>query len=216
MKQTTLVSTGFERHRKTTHRAQFLVQMHQVVPWVALCALIEPHCREGLKSPSSVGLEKMLRIYLLQQWFNLSDAAAEEALYDSVAMREFVGIDLGREPAPDQTTIWRFRLLLEHRGLGRQLFIAVSQHLKAAGLKLSTGTIVDASIISAPSWIQRCDPSRDLPGYRIQKLDSREVSGPQPSANLQRRHGTEIPERSESAQTANRSEEICASGVEPL
>jgi IS5 family transposase len=91
----------------------------------------------------------MLRIYYLQQWFNLSDTAAEEALYDSVAMREFVDIDLGREPVPDQNTIWRFRLLLEHRGLVRQLFAAVSQQLKAAGLKLSVGSIVDASIISA-------------------------------------------------------------------
>jgi IS5 family transposase len=167
MKQTALFSTGFERYRKTTHRAQFLVQMHQVVPWAALCALIEPHCREGLKSPSpSVGLEKMLRIYFLQQWFNLSDASAEEALYDSVAMREFVGIDLSREPAPDQTTIWRFRLLLDHRGLGRQSFAAVGQHLKAAGLKLSMGVIVDASIICAPNWIRKRDPSRDLPNVQ--------------------------------------------------
>src|ERR1700681_3711056 len=161
MKQRTLVSTGFERHRKTTHRAQFLIQMHQVVPWATLCALIEPHCREGLKSPPSVGIEKMLRVYLLQQWFNLSDSAAEEALYDSVAMREFVGIDLGREPAPDHNTIWRFRLLLEHRGLGRQLFAAVSQQLRTAGLKLSVGTIVDASIISAPSWIRAKERPRD-------------------------------------------------------
>src|ERR1700682_2845002 len=134
MKQMTRVSLNFERYRKTTHRALFLAQMHQVVPWATLCALIEPHCREGLKSPPSVGIAKMLRIYFLQQWFSLSDATAEEALYDSVAMREFVGIDLSREPAPDPTTIWRFRLLLEHRGYGRQLFVAVGHHLKAAGL----------------------------------------------------------------------------------
>jgi transposase, IS5 family len=171
MKQTTLVSTGFERHRKTTHRAQFLAQMHQVVPWATLCALIEPHCREGLKSPPSVGIAKMLRIYFLQQWFSLSDATAEEALYDSVAMREFVGIDLGREPAPDQTTIWRFRLLLEHRGVGRQLFAAVGQHLRAAGLKLSIGTIVDASIISAPSWIQRRDLARNPQRHQSLEID---------------------------------------------
>src|ERR1700682_2380769 len=154
MKQMTRVSLNFERYRKTTHRADFAIHVHQVVPWAALGALIEPHCREGLKSPPSVGIEKMLRVYLLQQWFNLSDTAAEEALYDSVAMREFVGIDLGREPAPDQATIWRFRLLLEHRGVGRQLFAAVGQHLRAAGLKLSVGTIVDAGITCAPSWLQ--------------------------------------------------------------
>src|ERR1700675_326548 len=170
MKQTTLVSTGFERHRKSTHRAQFLIQMHQVVPWATLCALIEPHCREGLKSPPSVGIEKMLRVYLLQQLFNLSDAAAEEALYDSVAMREFVGIDLCREPAPDQTTIWRFRVLLEHRGLGRQLFAAVSQQLKAAGLKLSMGTIVDAGITCAPSWLQRQDLARDHERHEFREV----------------------------------------------
>jgi transposase, IS5 family len=161
MKQKTLVSTGFDRHRKTTHRAQFLVQMHQVVPWTRLCALIEPHCREGLTRPPALGIERMLRIYYLQQWFNLPDAAAEEALYDSVAMREFVGIDLCREPVPDQNTVWRFRLLLEHRGLGPQLFAAVSQQLRAAGLKLSVGTIVDASVISAPSWMQMKERPRD-------------------------------------------------------
>ena len=175
MKQKILVSTGFERHRKTTHRAQFLIQMHQVVPWAMLCALIEPHCREGLKSPPSVGIEKMLCVYLLQQWFNLSDTAAEEALYDSVAMREFVGIDLGREPAPDQTTIWRFRLLLEHRGVGRQLFAAVGQHLRAAGLKLRMGTIVDASITSAPNWIQRRDLARGPQRLQPLEIDPCEV-----------------------------------------
>jgi len=161
MKQTTLVSTGFERRRRTTHRAQFLAQMRQVVPWATVCALIEPHWRERLTRPPAVGLERMLRIYYLQQWFNLSDTAVEEALYDSVAMREFVDIDLGREPVPDQNTIWRFRLLLEHRGLGRQLFAAVSQQLRAAGMKLSVGTIVDASIISASSWIRTKERPRD-------------------------------------------------------
>ena len=172
MKQTTLVSTGFERYRKTTHRALFLLQMHQVLPWATLCTLIEPHYRVGLKSLPSAGIEKMLRVYFLQQWFNLSDTAAEEALYDSVAMREFVGIDLGREPAPDQTTVWRFRLLLEHRGVGRQLFAVVSQHLKAAGLKLSMGTIVDASVTSAPSWIQRRDLARDPQHHQPLEIDA--------------------------------------------
>jgi len=175
MKQTTLVSTGFERRRKTTHRAQFLAQMRQVVPWATVYALIEPHCREGLTRPPAVGLERMLRIYYLQQWFSLSDTAVEEALYDSVAMREFVDIDLGREPVPEQNTIWRFRLLLEHRGLGRQLFAAVSQQLRAAGMKLSVGTIVDASIIGAPSWTQRKDRRWDP---RRHQLGASEASLP--------------------------------------
>jgi IS5 family transposase len=150
---------GAEQQRRTTHRTQFLIQMQQIMPWTSLCALIEPHCHEGLMRGPTMRTERMLRIYCLQQWFGLSDAAAEESLIDSVAMREFVGIEGTRDPIPDQTSIWRFRLLLEHRGLGRQLFNTVSQQLKAAGMKLSMGTIVDASIVSAPNWMQR----KDLP-----------------------------------------------------
>jgi IS5 family transposase len=154
MKQMTrAASTGFERHRKSTHRAQFLAQMHQVVPWATLCAVIEPHCRKGLTRLSAVRLEQMLRIYCLQHWFSLPDAAAEQALYDSVAMREFVGIDLSREPVPDVNTIGRFRLLLAHHGLRRQILAAVGRLLRAAGLKLSIGMILDPRIVSAPRWI---------------------------------------------------------------
>lgn len=154
MKQMTgAASMGFERHRKSTHRAQFLAQIHQVVPWARLCAMIEPHCRRGLTRPSAVRLEQMLRIYYLQHWFSLPDVAAEQAVYDSVAMREFVGIDLSREPVPDVNTIRRFRRLLEHHGLPRQLLAAVSQLLRAAGLKLRIGMILDPRIVSAPRWI---------------------------------------------------------------
>jgi IS5 family transposase len=95
----------------------------------------------------------MLRIYYLQHWFSLPDVAAEQAVYDSVAMREFVGIDLSREPVPDVNTIRRFRRLLEHHGLPRQLLAAVSQLLRAAGLKLRIGMILDPRIVSAPRWI---------------------------------------------------------------
>jgi transposase, IS5 family len=160
MKQITPFPGGPEGHRKTL-RAQFLIQMHQLVPWATLCALIEPYCREGLKKQPAVGLERMLRIVLLKQWFSLSDGAVEEALHDSVAMREFVGLDLNRDSVPDQNAIWRFRLVLEHGGLERQLFAAVSQHLKAAGLKLSIGTLVEANLISEPNWIQRKDLLRN-------------------------------------------------------
>ena len=99
--------------------------------------------------------------YFLQQWFNLSDAAVEEALYDSLAMRSFVGIDLGREPVPDETTVCRFRHLLEEHDLGRPLFDAVQRHLTAKGLKVATGTIVDATIINAPSSTKNADKARD-------------------------------------------------------
>jgi IS5 family transposase len=161
MKQMTLGSTEFEKHSKATRRAQFLAEMERVVPWKPLCALIEPVYSKGAAGRPPVGLERMLRIYFLQQWFNLSDPAAEEALYDSMAMRQFAGIDLGREPAPDETTILRFRHLLESHDLGRQLFAAVGTHLQAQGLKIATGTIVDATIISAPPSTKNADQARD-------------------------------------------------------
>jgi IS5 family transposase len=169
MKQMTLAATGFEKHAKATRRAQFLAEMERVVPWAQLCALIEPVYSKGTTGRPPVGLERMLRIYFLQQWFNLSDPAAEEALYDSLAMREFVGIDLGREPAPDETTILRFRHLLESHDLGRRLFAEVGQHLQAQGLKIATGTIVDASIIAAPSSTKNKDGARDPEMRQTQK-----------------------------------------------
>ena len=134
MKQLTLATVGFERYAKTTRRAAFLAEMERVVPWAALCALIEPFYPKPGKGRPPVGVERMLRIYFLQQWFNLSDPAVEEALYDSLAMRRFVGIDLGREPVPDETTVCRFRHLLETYNLGRRLFDEVQRHLAAKGL----------------------------------------------------------------------------------
>src|SRR5215472_5203502 len=148
MKQRTLaMTTGFERYSKKTRRAAFLEEMEQVVPRGELCALIEPYYPKAGNGRPPVGVERMLRIHFLQQWFNLSDPGVEEALYDSLAMRCFVGIVLGREPVPDETTVCRFRHLLEEHDLGRQLFDAVQRHLTAKGLKVTTGTIVDATII---------------------------------------------------------------------
>jgi IS5 family transposase len=103
----------------------------------------------------------MLRIYFLQQWFNLSDPAVEEALYDSTSMRTFVGIDLGREPAPDETTVCKFRHLLEKHALGKKLFKAVNAHLRKQGMKVNSGTLVDATIIGAPSSTKNKEGKRD-------------------------------------------------------
>jgi IS5 family transposase len=169
MKQMTLAATGFEKHSKATRRAQFLAEMERVVPWAKLCALMEAVYSKGETGRPPVGLERMLRIYFLQQWFNLSDPAVEEALYDSIAMRSFVGIDLGREPAPDETTILRFRHLLEKNDLGRKLFEEVGRHLQAHGLKVSTGTIVDATIISAPSSTKNRSGTRDPEMHQTKK-----------------------------------------------
>jgi IS5 family transposase len=161
MKQMTLSTSGFDQYAKTTRRAVFLSEMERVVPWAELCALVEPVYPKPGNGRPPVGVERMLRIYFLQHWFNLSDPAVEEALYDSVAMRAFVGIDLGREPAPDETTVCKFRHLLEHHGLGRQLFEQVGRYLQAQGLKVSSGTIVDATIISAPSSTKNQSGERD-------------------------------------------------------
>ncbi len=147
MKQMTLATAGFERYGKTTRRAVFLAEMERVVPWSALCGLIEPVYPKPGNGRPPVGVERMLRIYFLQHWFNLSDPAVEEALYNSLAMRRFVEIDLGREPVPDETTVCRFRHLLEQHDLGRQLFDEVQRHLTAKGLNIATCTIVDATII---------------------------------------------------------------------
>ena len=98
--------TGFERYTKKTKRALFLEEMEQVVPWAQLCRLIEPYYPKAGNGRPPVGLERMLRVYFLQQWFNLSDPGLEEALYDSVVMRQFVVIDLGWEPVPDETTVF--------------------------------------------------------------------------------------------------------------
>lgn len=169
MKQTTLSSSGFDRYSKTTRRAAFLAEMDRVVPWSALCALIEPVYPKAGNGRPPVGLERMLRIYFLQNWFNLSDPAVEEALYDSLSMREFVGIDLGREGAPDETTVCKFRHLLEQHELGKRLFEEVGRHLQTKGLKVSTGTIVDATIINAPSSTKNQSKARDPEMHQTKK-----------------------------------------------
>ena len=161
MKQRTLATLGFDKYTKTTRRAAFLAEMERVVPWGELCALIEPVYPKPGNGRPPVGLERMLRIYFLQHWFNLSDPAVEEALYDSSAMRAFVGIDLGREPVPDETTVCKFRHLLESHDLGRALFEQVARHLQARGLKVASGTIVDATIINAPSSTKNQSGERD-------------------------------------------------------
>ena len=169
MKQLTFSATGFERYGKTTRRAAFLSEMERVVPWADMCGLIAPCYPKPGNGRPPYGLERMLRIYFLQQWFNLSDPGVEEALYDSAAMRDFAGIDLGHEAAPDETTICRFRHLLEAHDLGRRLFEEAHRHLEANGLKVSTGTIVDATIIHAPSSTKNASKTRDPEMHQTRK-----------------------------------------------
>ena len=170
MRQRTLADEGFEKFRKPTRREQFLEEMDQIIPWRDLCKVIKPFYPKpkGAGRPP-VGLERMLRIHFLQHWFNLSDPAVEEALYDSRALRRFVSIDLGREPAPDETTICKFRHLLEAHNLGDQLFVLINEYLQENGLKVSTGTIVDATIIDAPSSTKNKDKARDPEMHQTKK-----------------------------------------------
>jgi IS5 family transposase len=169
MKQTTFSSSGFDRYAKTTKREIFLAEMDQVVPWPLLCELMAPHYPDSGTGRPPVGLERMLRIYCLQQWFNLSDPAAEEALYDVLSMRRFVGIDLGRERARDETTICRFRHFLEAHDFGKRMFELIHEHLEAKGVRLSTGTIVDATIINAPSSTKNEQKARDPDMHQTKK-----------------------------------------------
>ena len=125
--------SGFARYARATHRDEFLKAMDALVPWSALCEEIAPHYPKAGNGRLPVGLERMLLMYFVQHWFNLADQACEEALYDSTSLRRFVGIDLGREPVPDATTLLRFRRLLESKKLGEALFVRVNQELKERG-----------------------------------------------------------------------------------
>jgi len=159
----------FENYRKPTRRDEFLKTMEAIVPWGALCEVIEPHYPKAGNGRPPIGLERMLRIHFIQHWFNLADRACEEALYDSASLRRFVGIDLGREPVPDSTTITKFRKLLNDNKLGEELFAKVGKELQARGFKVNTGTIVDATIIGAPSSTKNADKTRDPEMHQTRK-----------------------------------------------
>ncbi|MDO8773076.1 MAG: IS5 family transposase [Burkholderiaceae bacterium] len=164
MKQQTLAMAAdqtFENYRKPTRRDEFLKTMEVIVPWAALCEVIDPFYPKAGNGRPPIGLQRMLRIHFIQHWFNLADLSCEEALYDSVSLRRFVGIDLGREPVPDATTMLKFRKLLHDNKLGEALFAQVGQVLQSKGFKVNTGTIVDATIIGAPSSTKNANKARD-------------------------------------------------------
>jgi IS5 family transposase len=161
MKQATLGSTDWALKVKVTRRAKFLAEMDAVIPWARLLAVIEPHYPKAPQGRPPHPLPRMLRIYFMQQWFNLSDPAMEDALYDSESMRRFAGIDLTVDMVPDETTILRFRHLLEKHKLAEQLFAEVRALLEEKQLLLKSGTIVDATIIAAPPSTKNATQMRD-------------------------------------------------------
>jgi transposase, IS5 family len=146
---------------KVTRRERFLAEMDQVIPWARLVALIEPHYPKSGRGRRPMGLEKMLRIYFLQHWFDLSDPAAEDAIYDSESMRRFVGVELGEDTVPDESTILRFRHLLEEHDLTKAIFAEIGALLEEKGLLLKQGTMVDAAIIHAASSKKNRSGTRD-------------------------------------------------------
>ncbi|MFO1204786.1 MAG: IS5 family transposase [Burkholderiales bacterium] len=170
MKQMTLASAkGFEVYGRATRKAEFLARMEALVPWAQMCALIEPHYPKAGNGRPPVGLERMLRMYLIANWFNLADEACEDALYDIAAFRDFCRIDLGRERAPDATTLLNFRHLLEQHQIGAALFARIGELLQANGMKLCGGTIVDATLIAAPPSTKNREHSRDPEMHQSKK-----------------------------------------------
>ena len=171
MKQMSLSESGYERKTKRTRKREFLDEMDLVVTWAELVSLIAPHApapsAKGGRPPFAV--ETMLRIHFLQQWFNLSDPAMEEALYDTPMFREFAGLDMGEDNLPDESTILRFRHLLEKHQLSLQLLATVNATLTAKGLLLKSGTVVDATLIAAPSSTKNSSGERDPEMHQTKK-----------------------------------------------
>ena len=170
MRQMTLAhQADFQRYSKKTRREQFLEEMDAVMPWAELLALVAPYYSKGETGRKPVGLAIMLRVYFLQQWFALSDPGVEDALYESPVLRRFAGIDLGHAPVPDETTILNFRHLLEAHELCGQMLDAVNVYLAGKGIRITTGTIVDATIIHAPSSTRNESRQRDPEMHQTKK-----------------------------------------------
>ena len=160
----------FAGKKKVTRRERFLNGLEAVVPWAALVAELDTYYpKGGGRGRPPIGLERMLRMYIAQQCFGLSDEGIEDAIYDSQAIRQFVGIDLAREDAPDATTLLKFRRLLERHGLTRSLFNVINAHLAAQGLILREGTIVDATLIAAPPSTKNRKRARDPEMHQTKK-----------------------------------------------
>jgi IS5 family transposase len=169
MKQTTFASLAWNAKGRTTRRERFLAEMNAVIPWARLTVLIAPHYPQGKGGRPAMPLERMLRVYFMQQWFNLSDPQAEDALYDIEPMRRFAGIELAEDAIPDESTILRFRHLLEAQQLTEKIFAEVRTLLEEKKLLLKSGTIVDATIISAPSSTKNAAQERDPEMHQAKK-----------------------------------------------
>ena len=167
--QASFTDVEYGNRRRVSRREEFLDAMDATIPWDRWTALIEPHYYKGAKGRKPKPLETMLRMYLLQVWFSLSDEGAEDAVYDSYAMRRFMGLDFAVEQAPDATTLLHFRHLMEQHGLGEKLFAAQNEVFQEQGWIMRGGSIVDATIIAAPSSTKNADHARDPEMHQTKK-----------------------------------------------
>ena len=161
MKQQSFTDAEYGGRRRVSKREQFLDIMEEIIPWDEWVNLVKPHYYAGERGRPPLGIEKMLRMYLLQAWFNLSDEGVEDAISDSYAMRKFMKLDFMKENVPDATTLLHFRRILEESELGKAMFEAINRELEAKGHFMRGGTIVDATIISAPPSVKNADKKRD-------------------------------------------------------
>ena len=169
MKQQTFSDIEYSNRRKKTRREEVLESMEQIIPWQHWIDLIKEYYPSGRRGRPPKGIETMRRMYLMQNWFNLSDAAIEDAIYDSYAMRNFMHIDFFTEQVPDSTTLLKFRHLLEKHKIGEQIFADVNARLENAGLIMHGGTIVDATIIAAPGSTKNKEGKRDEEMHQVKK-----------------------------------------------
>jgi IS5 family transposase len=159
----------YSLRKRTTKREEFLDIMDEIIPWDEWVDLIKPHYFSGKRGRPPKGIEKMLRMYLLQCWFTLSDEGVEDAIYDSYAFRKFMGINFLEEQVPDATTLLHFRRMMEESKIGEQLFRAINYVIEQSGYMMRGGTIVDATIINAPSSTKNADKSRDPEMHQTKK-----------------------------------------------
>ena len=180
-RQGSFAQAEYAGKKKETRRDKFLAEMDVVVPWARLVERLRPLYPKGERGRPPIGLERMLRIYFLQQWYGLADEALEDALYDSQALRGFAGIELNRDPVPDATTLLKFRHWLERHDLTRALFEEVGSVLEERGLVMRQGTIVDATIIAARDCQEfRAEVGHDRSKGARQCRDAKNLAFPTP------------------------------------
>ena len=167
--QYTFTDMEYAARKRATRKDEFLRQMDKMIPWTEWVEMIRPYYPKGERGRPVLGIETMTRMYLLQMWFNLSDEGVEDAIYDSYAMRSFMRFDFMEESVPDATTLLKFRHLLEEHDIGKKMFADISERLEKAGLIMHGGTIVDATIISAPSSTKNATGKRDPEMHQTKK-----------------------------------------------